>query len=272
MAFLGGARIDRFGNLDTTVIGPYDTPKVRCAGLRRHVRDRDHHARRILVIMRQAPRSFVDALDSRTSPGQAAIPPTTPRAAGRGQPYERRHRPGPRTCSRRLGRDDAGDTASRCHRSSMPCEHGVGAKVSPDLGEPATTEDELRLIRGSSTRAARTPNRRAPHEGGADAQAARARGALVQARPASPTNRPGRPARHRERGERLRDMFAAFEATTTGAAARLSGRRTASGGSCDEPVLARVLNRTLPPRSRPRACGSPMPTAVGTWTDAARSW
>src|SRR5207237_6953612 len=32
VAFLGGAQIDRFGNLNTTVIGPYDTPKVRLPG------------------------------------------------------------------------------------------------------------------------------------------------------------------------------------------------------------------------------------------------
>src|SRR5438067_9541489 len=32
VGFLGGAQIDRFGNLNSTVIGPYDRPKVRLPG------------------------------------------------------------------------------------------------------------------------------------------------------------------------------------------------------------------------------------------------
>src|ERR1700738_1603841 len=32
VGFLGGAQIDRFANLHTTVIGPYDKPKVRLPG------------------------------------------------------------------------------------------------------------------------------------------------------------------------------------------------------------------------------------------------
>src|SRR3974390_1497319 len=32
IGFLGGAQIDRFGNINTTVIGPYDKPKVRLPG------------------------------------------------------------------------------------------------------------------------------------------------------------------------------------------------------------------------------------------------
>ena len=32
VGFLGGAQIDRFGNLNSTVIGPYSTPKVRLPG------------------------------------------------------------------------------------------------------------------------------------------------------------------------------------------------------------------------------------------------
>ena len=32
VGFLGGAQIDRFANLNTTVVGPYDKPKVRLPG------------------------------------------------------------------------------------------------------------------------------------------------------------------------------------------------------------------------------------------------
>ena len=58
-AFLGGAQIDRFGNLNTTVIGDYASPKVRLPGSGGAC-EIAIHARRILVIMRQAKRSFVE--------------------------------------------------------------------------------------------------------------------------------------------------------------------------------------------------------------------
>ena len=41
VGFLGAAQIDRHGNLNSTVIGPYDQPTVRLAGRRRRTRDRD---------------------------------------------------------------------------------------------------------------------------------------------------------------------------------------------------------------------------------------
>ena len=37
VGFLGGAQIDRFGNLNTTVIGPYDSPSCPAAGVGRRV-------------------------------------------------------------------------------------------------------------------------------------------------------------------------------------------------------------------------------------------
>jgi glutaconate CoA-transferase subunit B len=73
VAFLGGAQIDRFGNLNTTVIGDYAHPKVRLPGSGGAC-EIAIHARKILVIMRQAPRSFVDRLDFRTSPGHSGDP------------------------------------------------------------------------------------------------------------------------------------------------------------------------------------------------------
>src|SRR6266700_3042429 len=53
VAFLGASQIDRFGNLNTTVIGPYETPKVRLPGSGGAC-EIAIHARHILVIMRQA--------------------------------------------------------------------------------------------------------------------------------------------------------------------------------------------------------------------------
>jgi glutaconate CoA-transferase subunit B len=73
VAFLGGAQIDRYGNLNTTVIGDYDAPKVRLPGSGGAC-EIAIHARTVLVIMRQARRSFVERLDFRTSPGHSGDP------------------------------------------------------------------------------------------------------------------------------------------------------------------------------------------------------
>jgi glutaconate CoA-transferase subunit B len=70
VAFLGGAQIDRYGNLNTTVIGDYERPKVRLPGSGGAC-EIAIHARRILVIMRQGQRSFVERLHFRTSPGHS---------------------------------------------------------------------------------------------------------------------------------------------------------------------------------------------------------
>jgi glutaconate CoA-transferase subunit B len=68
VAFLGGAQIDRFGNLNTTVIGDYDKPKVRLPGSGGAC-EIAINAQRIYVIMRLSSRSFVEKLDFFTSAG-----------------------------------------------------------------------------------------------------------------------------------------------------------------------------------------------------------
>ena len=67
-ALLGGAQIDRFGNLNTTVIGEYDRPKVRLPGSGGAC-EIAINAKRILMIMRLKRRSFVEHIDFLTSPG-----------------------------------------------------------------------------------------------------------------------------------------------------------------------------------------------------------
>ena len=68
VALLGGAQIDRFGNLNTTVIGAYDHPKVRLPGSGGAC-EIAINARKILMIMRLKKRAFVEQLDFMTSPG-----------------------------------------------------------------------------------------------------------------------------------------------------------------------------------------------------------
>jgi glutaconate CoA-transferase subunit B len=68
VGFLSAAQIDRHGNLNSTVVGPYDKPKVRLPGgggapeIATGVKD-------VFVLLRQSPRAFVDRLDFTTSVG-----------------------------------------------------------------------------------------------------------------------------------------------------------------------------------------------------------
>ncbi len=68
VALLGGAQIDRFGNLNTTVIGDYHKPKTRLPGSGGAC-EIAINARRIFMIMRLSKRAFVPQLDFMTSPG-----------------------------------------------------------------------------------------------------------------------------------------------------------------------------------------------------------
>jgi glutaconate CoA-transferase subunit B len=68
IALLGGAQIDRFGNLNTTVIGDYKKPKTRLPGSGGAC-EIAINAQRTFMIMRLKRRAFVEKLDFLTSPG-----------------------------------------------------------------------------------------------------------------------------------------------------------------------------------------------------------
>ena len=68
VGFLGAAQLDRFGNINTTVIGDYAAPKVRLPGAG-GAPEIASLAGEVFVIMRQSPRSFVDKVDFVTSAG-----------------------------------------------------------------------------------------------------------------------------------------------------------------------------------------------------------
>ncbi|HXL07557.1 MAG TPA: CoA-transferase [Gemmatimonadales bacterium] len=69
VGFLGGAQVDRFGNINTTVIGPYSHPKVRLPGSG-GAAEIAIHARRTLIVAKLGPRAFPERVDFVTSPGQ----------------------------------------------------------------------------------------------------------------------------------------------------------------------------------------------------------
>jgi len=73
VGFLGGAQIDRFANLNTTVVGPYTKPKVRLPG-GGGAPEIATSAHEIFNIMAQGERSFVDKLDFITSLGHGTGP------------------------------------------------------------------------------------------------------------------------------------------------------------------------------------------------------
>lgn len=68
VGFLGAAQIDRFGNLNSTVIGDYDRPQVRLPG-GGGAPEIARSCRSVFVMLRQNPRAFVEELDFRSSMG-----------------------------------------------------------------------------------------------------------------------------------------------------------------------------------------------------------
>jgi glutaconate CoA-transferase subunit B len=148
VAFLGAAQIDRFGNINTTVIGDYAAPKVRLPGSGGAC-EIAIHARKILVIMRQGQRSFVDKLHFRTSPGHSGDPAHD---AARGWSGS-----GPTSVVTDLGTfgfdERTGEMTLRTLHPGVTIEQvrentGWPPRIADDLGETATpSEEELRLIR-----------------------------------------------------------------------------------------------------------------------------
>ena len=68
VGMLGAAQVDRFANLNTTVIGSYDRPIVRLPGAG-GAPEIASACPRVIVVMRQSKRTFVDTLDFLTTVG-----------------------------------------------------------------------------------------------------------------------------------------------------------------------------------------------------------
>lgn len=138
VGFLGAAQIDRFGNINSTVIGDYATPVVRLPGSG-GANEIALHSGQVFVVMRQSRRSFVNKIDFCTSPGN------TPGA-----------KRGPSVVVTDLGvyhfdgdgemRLDTLHPGSSLEDVRAAMEWSV--RVSPELAEtPPPSADELRLMR-----------------------------------------------------------------------------------------------------------------------------
>ena len=68
VGFIGGAQIDRHGNLNTSAIGGYERPKVRLPGSG-GANDIISLCSEVIVLTAHEPRRFVDRVDFVTSPG-----------------------------------------------------------------------------------------------------------------------------------------------------------------------------------------------------------
>ena len=68
IGFLSGAQLDKYANINSTVIGSYESPKTRLPGAG-GAPEIAASAGAVMVIMRQSARAFVERCDFRTSIG-----------------------------------------------------------------------------------------------------------------------------------------------------------------------------------------------------------
>ena len=156
VGFLGAAQIDRYGNLNSTVIGRYDAPKTRLPGAG-GATEIAAHARQTFVMLKATPRSLVPQLDFRTSAGfldgHGARAASDHAGAGSAGGHHRFRRAAPRPRDRGTAADGAlprrdrrggarghrlaaaaGARAWRCcrrrrHSNSKPCAHCTRARA-----------------------------------------------------------------------------------------------------------------------------------------------
>jgi glutaconate CoA-transferase subunit B len=151
VGFLGAAQIDRFGNINTTVIGDYARPETRLPGSGGAC-EIAINARQVFVIMRQSRRSFVERIDFRTSPGNLG----GAEAAARIRREQGWLGSGPSVVVTDLGIYHFGDDGEMqldflhpgATVDAVRDSIGWPIRISPSASEtPPPTEEELRLIR-----------------------------------------------------------------------------------------------------------------------------
>ena len=158
VGFLGGAQLDKFANINTTVIGDYDNPKVRLPGAG-GAPEIAANCAEVLIIMRQSRRAFVERVDFVTSFGYGSGPGDRERLGLRGKGPARVItdlgvlEPDPHTCELVLTAVHPGVTVGHVRDNT-----GWDLAVSDDL---ATTEQpsdtELEILRALQ-KTLRTPH------------------------------------------------------------------------------------------------------------------
>ncbi|REH48335.1 glutaconate CoA-transferase subunit B [Kutzneria buriramensis] len=149
VGFLGAAQIDRYGNINTTVIGgDYRNPKVRLPGAG-GAPEIAASCKEVTVIVRQSPRAFVDRVDFVTSVGFGRGPGEREKLGLRGGGPRRIItdlgvlQPDPDTCEFVLTHLHPG-----VELADVKAATGWDLAVSPDLSRtPNPTDEELSVLR-----------------------------------------------------------------------------------------------------------------------------
>jgi glutaconate CoA-transferase, subunit B len=149
VGFLGAAQIDRFANINTTVVGgTYDAPKVRLPGAG-GAPEIAASCGEVIVIVRQSPRAFVETVDFITSVGHGSGPGDRERLGLRGKGPTKVItdlgilEPDPETAELVLTHVHSGITPEQAQEAT-----GWDLKIADDLKttEPPT-EEELKALR-----------------------------------------------------------------------------------------------------------------------------
>jgi len=149
VGFLGAAQIDRFANINTTVIGPdYARPAVRLPGAG-GAPEIAGSCREVIVVLRQNRRAFVDRVDFVTSVGFGDGPGSRQRLGLPGAGPQKVItdlgvlEPDPATCELRLTGTYPGTVVA-----DIKAATGWDLQVAEDLRElPPPTEAELAALR-----------------------------------------------------------------------------------------------------------------------------
>jgi glutaconate CoA-transferase subunit B len=159
VGFLGGAQVDRFGNLNSTVIGDYAHPKVRLPGSG-GATEIATACGRIFIVMPHGPRAFVRTLDFLTSLGHG---PTGRERKELGLKSE-----GPTLivtdlCTMRPDPDSREFIVATLHpgvsREMVIAATGWPVRFQSEVGEtPAPSGEELAALRDLLARTARAHN------------------------------------------------------------------------------------------------------------------
>jgi glutaconate CoA-transferase subunit B len=156
VGFLGGAQIDKYANLNTTVVGPYAKPKVRLPG-GGGAPEIATSCGEIFIIMAQSKRGFVDKLDFVTSIGHVSGGDSRAKlgVATKGPTKLitdlALFAPDPETKEMTVVSIHPGVT-----RAQIAENTGWAVKFAADVAEtPAPTEQELDVLRALQARTAR---------------------------------------------------------------------------------------------------------------------
>lgn len=149
VGFLGAAQLDRFGNINTTVVGPeYAHPKVRLPGAG-GAPEIAASCREVFVVVRHSPRTFVERVDFVTSVGYGRGAGDRERLGltGRGPTLVITDlgvlEPDPDTCELVLTRLHPGVEVAQAREAT-----GWNLAVADDVGlEQPPTDDELAVLR-----------------------------------------------------------------------------------------------------------------------------